>query len=141
LTLVDSNVLVDVIQEDPVWADWASEQLAAGFDRGPVIINPVIFAEVALASDTQEELEKYFRPEEYTRRELPWKAAMLAAKAFLRYRQSGGTKSSPLPDFYIGAQAQFEKLTLLTRDPRRYRTYFPAVRLIVPDKDKNGRNA
>jgi predicted nucleic acid-binding protein len=135
MTLVDSNVLLDIIQDDPAWAEWSSEQLAAAFDRGPVVINPVIFAEVALAFDTHEELEKYFRPTEYVRRELPWKAATLVAKAFLRYRRSGGTKNTPLPDFYIGAQAQFEKLALLTRDPRRYRTYFPDVRLIVPADD------
>ena len=135
MTLVDSNVLLDVIQDDPDWADWSGGQLAMAIDRGPVIVNPVIFAEVALAFDTQDELDRYFRPSDYVRRELPWSAAMLVAKAFLRYRRSGGTKITPLPDFYIGAQAQVEKLTLLTRDPRRYRTYFPGVRLIVPDED------
>jgi predicted nucleic acid-binding protein len=101
MTLVDSNVLLDVIQDDPNWGDWSSAELAKALDRGPVIVNPVIFAEVALAFDSQEELERYFRPSEYIRRELPWKAAMLVAKAFLRYRRSGGTKSCPLPDFYI----------------------------------------
>ncbi|MDB6040846.1 MAG: DNA-binding protein [Verrucomicrobiales bacterium] len=133
MTLVDSNVLLDVIQDDVRWAEWSSAQLAAAFDRGPVVINPIIFAEVALAFDNQAQLESYFRPSEYQRRELPWKAAMLAAKAFIRYRQRGGAKTSPLPDFYIGAQAQAENLTLLTRDIQRYRAYFPEVRLISPN--------
>src|SRR3954471_17152886 len=108
MTLVDSNVLLDVIQDDVRWVDWSGTQLASAFDRGPVIINPIVFAEVALAFNTQEQLESYFRPAEYQRRELPWKVAMLVARAFLQYRRRGGAKTTPLPDFYIGAHAQFE---------------------------------
>ncbi|MGO8699738.1 MAG: type II toxin-antitoxin system VapC family toxin [Limisphaerales bacterium] len=133
MTLADSNVLLDVLQEDPHWGEWSRRRLADAFDRGVVIINPIIFAEVALAFDSQEELEAHFRPEEYERRPLPWTAATLVAKAFLRYRRGGGARMTPLPDFYIGAQAEVEKLKLLTRDPTRYRTYFPKVQLITPD--------
>lgn len=132
MTLVDSNVLLDVIQDDPKWGDWSASELAAAFERGPVIINPIIFAEVALAFDSQQELEAHFPASEYERRALPWGAATLAATAFLQYRRRGGGKISPLPDFYIGAHAATEQLTLLTRDPRRYRTYFPVVHLIEP---------
>ena len=132
MTLVDSNVLLDVIQDDARWGSWSGAQLAAAFDRGPVVINPIVFAEVALAFDGQEELERYFREPDFERRELPWKAASTVARAFLRYRRSGGAKTTPLPDFYIGAHAEIERLALLTRDAARYRTYFGAVRLICP---------
>lgn len=132
MTLVDSNVLLDVLQDDPRWAEWSAAQLAAAFDRGPVILNPVIFAEVASAFDTQQQLEAHFPLSEYERRGIPWKAAMLVAKAFLRYRHGGGAKTTPLPEFYIGAHAAIEKLALLTRDAARYRTYFPEVQVIAP---------
>jgi predicted nucleic acid-binding protein len=133
MTLVDSNVLLDIIQEDRQWAEWSAEQLTEAFNRGAVIINPIIFTEVALAFDSQDELEAHFRPGEYERRPLPWNAAMLVARAFLKYRRHGGSEYAPLPDFYIGAQAEIENLMLLTRDAARYRTYFPKVRLISPD--------
>ena len=97
------------------------------------MINPIVFAEVALAFDSQGELEAHLRPQEYQRRPLPWNAAMLTAKAFLKYRRAGGARTSPLPDFYIGAHAQVERLTLLTRDAARYRTYFPKVKVISPE--------
>ncbi len=132
MTLVDSNVLLDVIQEDPKWGDWSEARLAEALDRGVVIINPIIFAEVALAFETQEQLESHFPLEEYERRPLPWTGAMVAARAFLQYRRRGGLRATPLPDFYIGAHAQLENLTLLTRDAARYRTYFPRVKLIAP---------
>jgi predicted nucleic acid-binding protein len=133
MTLVDSNVLLDVIQEDPRWAPWSAERLAEALNRGAAIINPIIFAEVALAFNSQEALEEHFRRGDYERRELPWTGATLVAKAFLQYRRGGGLKTTPLPDFYIGAHAEVEKLTLLTRDAARYRTYFPKVKLIAPD--------
>jgi predicted nucleic acid-binding protein len=133
ITLVDSNVLLDIIQEDPRWAEWSAERLAEAFNRGIVVINPIIFAEVALAFDSQEDLNAHFRPGEYERQPLPWHAAMLAARAFANYRRRGGSKTAPLPDFYIGAHAEVESLTLLTRDAARYRTYFPKVKLIAPD--------
>lgn len=132
MILVDSNVLLDVLLEDPRWGDWSAAKLAEAFDQGPVAINPIIFAEVALAFDSQEQLETYFRPVEYQRRDLPWKAAMIVAKAFAAYRRRGGRRNTPLPDFYIGAHAEIEGMTLLTRDAARYRTYFPAVLLIAP---------
>src|ERR1051326_5527134 len=123
MTLVDSNVLLDVIQEDPQWGEWSAGRLAEAFNQGVVIINPIVFAEVALAFNSQEALEAHFRPAEYDRRPLPWGAAMLVAKAFIKYRQASGSKTTPLPDFYIGAHAEVEKLVLLTRDAARYRTY------------------
>ena len=132
MTLIDSNVLLDIIQNDPDWSDWSSRKLAAAFDRGPVILNPIIFAEVALAFDSQDDLERHFPVSEYERRPLPWSAAMLVATAFVQYRRRGGARTAPLPDFYIGAHAATENLTLLTRDPGRYRTYFPKVRLVAP---------
>ena len=132
MTLVDSNVLLDIIQEDSEWNEWSAERLVEAFNRGTVVINPIIFAEVALAFNSHEELEVHFQPAEYERRALPWKAATLVANAFMKYRRGGGLKTTPLPDFYIGAQAEVEKLTLLTRDAARYRTYFPKVQLIAP---------
>jgi predicted nucleic acid-binding protein len=133
MTLVDSNVLLDVIQEDAGWIEWSSERLAEAFNQGMVVINPIIFAEVALAFDSQDELEAHFQAPEYERRPLPWGAAMLVARAFLKYRRGGGARTTPLPDFYIGAHAEVEGLTVLTRDAARYRTYFPKVKLIAPD--------
>lgn len=130
--MVDSNVFLDVIQKDAEWVEWSAKHLAEALDRGAVVINPIIFAEVALAFESQSALEAHFPPEAYERQPLPWNAAMLAARAFLNYRRRGGSKTAPLPDFYIGAHAQVESLSLLTRDAARYRTYFPAVRLIAP---------
>lgn len=108
MTLVDSNVLLDVIQEDEEWTEWSSKRLVEAFNRGPVIINPIVFAEVALAFEGQKELEAHFPESEYERRPLPWSAASLVANAFVRYRRGGGLKTTPLPDFYIGAQAEVE---------------------------------
>jgi predicted nucleic acid-binding protein len=115
------------------WEEWSAAELAASFDRGVVAINPIILAEIALAFDSQEDLDAHVFAGDYERRPLPWGAAMLAARAFLKYRRRGGVKTTPLPDFYIGAHAQYENLTLLTRDGTRYRTYFPKVKLITPD--------
>lgn len=131
-TLVDSNVLLDVMTDDPTWAPWSATALAQAIDRGPVVINPIIYAEVSVRFNTVEELEDTLSPQAFHRQPLPWAAGFLAGKAFVRYRRSGGTRQSPLPDFYIGAHAAVNELRLLTRDPDRYRTYFPTVQLSAP---------
>jgi hypothetical protein len=131
--LVDSNVLLDVLEEDPNWFPWSAERLAECAESSPLVLNPVIFAEVSIGFERIEELESALPMEDFERRPLPWEAAFLAGKCFLAYRRSGGVRRSPLPDFFIGAHAAVEDLTLLTRDPTRYRTYFPKLRLITPE--------
>jgi predicted nucleic acid-binding protein len=131
-TLVDSNVILDIASEDRDWIEWSGSMLSAAAERGPVVINPVIYAEVSARFDSIESLDRALPQEFYTRAPLPWEAAFLAAKAFQRYRQRGGTRSRTLPDFFIGAHAAVAGLVLLTRDARRYRTYFPTLELIAP---------
>lgn len=132
-TLVDSNVLIDLFTKDPTWCSWSFAQLADAGDRGPLLINHVIYAEVSIRFSNFEELEEALGRDVFLRAELPWTAAFLAGKCFRDYRSRGGTKTSPLPDFFIGAHAAVIKLPLLTRDAARYRTYFPTVELITPD--------
>ncbi|MBI5441080.1 MAG: type II toxin-antitoxin system VapC family toxin [Deltaproteobacteria bacterium] len=131
--LVDSSVLLDVLTEDPKWAPWSGERLAECADRGVLVINPVIYAEVSVGFERIEELEEALPHDAFRREALPWEAAFLAGKAFLSYRKSSGRKTAPLPDFYIGAHAAVAGLALLTRDAARYRTYFPKLALIAPD--------
>lgn len=131
-TLVDSNVILDVATEDAEWIDWSAAMLAEAGQRGPLVINTLIYAEVAACYAKVEELDEALPPDYYTRAALPWPAAFLAAKCFATYRRRGGVKKSPLPDFYIGAHAAVAGLTLLTRDDRRYRTYFPKLHIIAP---------
>lgn len=132
-TLVDSNVLIDLFTKDPTWCAWSFAQLADAADRGPLLINHVIYAEVSIRFTNFEELEEALGRDAFLRAELPWTAAFLAGKCFRDYRSRGGTKTSPLPDFFIGAHAAVMKLPLLTRDAKRYRTYFPTVELITPE--------
>lgn len=131
-TLVDSNVLLDVLTEDAKWAAWSDEQLSAALKRGPVLINPIIYGEVSLRFSTLEELNSTFSEDRFVRAQLPWPAAFLAARAHQVYRTRGGTRTSTLPDFFIGAHAAVLRIRLLTRDAARYRTYFPTVSLIAP---------
>ncbi|MCC6472966.1 MAG: type II toxin-antitoxin system VapC family toxin [Burkholderiales bacterium] len=131
--LVDSNVLIDVLYQDPNWIDWSSAQLAGVVDEARGVVNPIVYAEVAANFATIEDLERALAPYDLDREALPWEAAFLAAKAYKLYRKRGGTRSSPLPDFYIGAHASLAGYALLTRDARRYRDYFPRLRLIAPD--------
>lgn len=134
-TLVDSNVVLDIAAEDAEWLDWSSAMLAEAAERGPVVINPIIYGEVSTRYDSIEALDDALPLDFYIRAPLPWEAAFLAAKAFRRYRRRGGlgkTKSSTLPDFFIGAHAAVAGMTLLTRDARRYRAYFPKLRIIAP---------
>lgn len=132
-TLVDSNVLLDVLTEDEVWLAWSSNALAAAASSGPLFINPVIYGEVSVRFSRIEDLDDAVPPTDYGRLALPWEAAFLAAKAFLSYRRNRGPRTSTLPDFFVGAHAAVAELTLLTRDPSRYRTYFPTVVLTSPE--------
>lgn len=130
-TIVDSNVLLDVISDDPTWGEWSSEQLRLAFDRGGALINPIIYAEVSVRFDRIEDLEDRLPPR-MDREDLPWEAAFAAGKAHLAYRRAGGSRRAPLPDFYIGAHAALTGRALLTRDRRRYEAHFPRLALITP---------
>ena len=131
-TLIDSCVLLDLITEDPKWADWSASQISAAANRGILVINPVIYSEVSVGFDTIERMEEIFTPDQFELREISREAAFLAGKCFLQYRKRGGKKTLPLPDFFIGAQAAVENLPLITRDSNRFKTYFPTVKLICP---------
>jgi len=131
-TLVDSCVLLDVITADNRWADWSAREIAAALDAGRVVINPLIYAEVSVGYQTIEELEELLPASDYEREPLPYLAGFAAGKAYVRYRRGGGDKRSPIPDFYIGAHAAVAGYRLLTRDVRRYRTYFPTIDIISP---------
>ncbi len=130
--LVDSNVLLDVITRDKKWCAWSSDTIALYAEEYMLAINPVIYAEVSIGFKRIEELEQALPPDLVLRLPIPWEAAFLAGKCFVRYRRRGGPRRSPLPDFFIGAHAAVDKSPLITRDPRRYRNYFPAVQLISP---------
>ena len=131
-TLINSNVWIDLFDEESEWRTWSDAMVTDALRPGPLIINPVIFAEVSAGYDTYEEIAALFSESYVTKEPLPWEAAFLAGRAFWLYRQRGGTRSSPLPDFYIGAHAAVAGHTLLTRDARRYRHYFPRLRIIAP---------
>lgn len=130
--LVDSNILLDVLTDDPRWYDWSATQLDTCAARAELCIDPIVYAEVSVGFERIEDLDHALPPNAFTRLELPWEAGFLAGKAFLRYRHAKGSRSSPLPDFYIGAHAAIEGMPLLTRDVQRYRTYFPKLELICP---------
>lgn len=130
--LVDSNVLLDIFTEDPQWEAWSAEALAQCADTSVLVINPTIYAEVSIRFARIEELDEALPLTDFQRVPLPWEAAFLAGKCFLAYRKRGGARRSPLPDFYVGAHAAVADMALLTRDPARYRTYFPKVHLIAP---------
>ncbi|GAA1880474.1 type II toxin-antitoxin system VapC family toxin [Lapillicoccus jejuensis] len=131
-TLVDSNVILDVFTDDRVWGDWSATALAQAADRGPLIINPIIYGEVSTRFVRVEDLDDALPAEGFRRDALPWDAAFLAAKAFADDRRRGGIRTSTLPDFLIGAHAAVRGFTLLTRDVARYRTSYPTVALIAP---------
>lgn len=130
MILVNSCVLIDVGGRDPVWFDWSSRQLAEALDREDVAINPIIFAEVSIGYASMHAADAAL--DGLMRLDLPYDAAFVAGKAFLEYRRRGGMRASPLPDFHIGAHAACAGLGLLTRDPQRFRSYFPSLRLIAP---------
>ena len=130
--LVDSNVLLDVISGDPEWGDWSGAALLECAESSVLAINPLIYAEVSVRYERIEALDVALPESLYRRDPLPWEAGFLAGKAFLGYRRAGGPRRSPLPDFYIGAHAAIRGMSLLTRDPERYRRHFPRLRLIAP---------
>jgi predicted nucleic acid-binding protein len=131
--IVDSNVLLDIVTDDPTWGAWSSASLERVAEEAILIINALIYAEVSVGFAQIEALEEALPPDLYRREHLPYEAAFLAGKAFLRYRQAGGARRSPLPDFYVGAHAAVAGYRVLTRDQTRYRTYFPTLQLIAPD--------
>jgi predicted nucleic acid-binding protein len=132
MILVDTNVLIDVLEDDPVWADWSIQQLRAQSQIHELAINPMIYAELSHTFTTFEALDDAVTLLGLEMQEVPRPALFLAAKAFVRYRKAGGGKSNVLADFFIGAHAAVKELPLLTRDAKRYRSYFPSVELIVP---------
>lgn len=132
MTLVDTNVLLDLVTENAAWADWSQRQLEAAAVRGPVLINDVVYAELSVGFLRMEEVDEALAIAQVETAPIPREALFLAGKVFQRYRGGGGTRTGVLPDFFIGAHAAVTRLPLLTRDVRRYRTYFPTVRLIAP---------
>jgi predicted nucleic acid-binding protein len=130
--LVDSSVLLDVLGGDGAWRQWSERAIASAAETARLLINPVIYAEVSVRYSRIEDLDHALRPDLFTREPIPYRAAFLAEKAFLLYRRRGGVRSSPLADFFIGAHAAVANYRLLTRDPRRYRAYFPSLVLIAP---------
>ena len=132
VTLVDSNVLLDIVTDDPTWSAWSSDALAEAFDNGRVVVNPIVYAEVSVGFDLIENLDDALPATQFVREPLPYAAGFLAGKAFLAYRRRGGSRSTPLPDFYIGAHAAVARYRLLTRDAQRYRTYFAGLEVLAP---------
>jgi predicted nucleic acid-binding protein len=131
--LIDANVLLDIMTEDARWLAWSAEAVGSAADRYRLVINPMIYAEVSVRYSRIEELDEALPKSMFDREAIPYEAAFLAGKAFLAYRRRGGTKDSPLPDFFIGAHAAVAGYRLMTRDAARYRTYFPKLSLIAPD--------
>ena len=132
MILVDTNVLLDVVTDHAEWADWSQRQLEAAAVRGPVLINDVVYAELSVGFLRLEELEEVLAIAQVDTAPIPREALFLAGKVFQRYRGGGGSRTGVLPDFFIGAHAAVAQIPLLTRDVRRYRTYFPSVPLIAP---------
>lgn len=132
-TLVDTNVLLDVLTDDRTWFDWSSGALSAALDEGVVVINPIVYAEVSVGFDRIEDLDAALPSSALIREGLPYAAGFVAGKAFVTYRRRGGARATPLPDFYIGAHALVAGYRLLTRDARRYRTYFPRLEVMGPE--------
>lgn len=132
MTLVDTNVLLDVATDDPAFADWSLAQIEAASLRGPLLINGVIYAELSVGYERIEDLNEFVGRAGLRREAVPTAALFLAGKVFRSYRQAGGSRTGVLPDFFIGAHAAVRRMPLLTRDVARYRTYFPTVELIAP---------
>ena len=132
MLLADSNVLLDIFGGDPSWGSWSKQALRDALAIGAVGINPVIYAEISVRFGDHASLDAGLNELTLERLQLPYEAAFLAGRAFRRYRRAGGVRSSPLPDFFIGAHAEVAEITVLTRDVSRFRTYFPSVHLISP---------
>jgi predicted nucleic acid-binding protein len=131
-TFVDTNVLLDLVTDDPAWFDWSRSQLDAAATQGNLAINEVVYAELSVRFQTVEALDRFVDTARLRIFPASRAALFLAGRAFQRYRGRGGTRTSPLPDFFIGAQAAVMGIPLLTRDAQRYRTYFPTLALIAP---------
>lgn len=136
MLLVDTNVLVDVLQDDPVWADWSVRQLRAQAQVHDLCINPVIYSELSLAFESVEAVDEVIEDMGLSFQDLPRPALFLAGRAFLKYRRDGGTKTNVLADFLIGAHAAVLGCGILTRDGRRYRNHFPRVALVMPEASR-----
>jgi predicted nucleic acid-binding protein len=133
VTLIDTNVLVDLAIQSSAWHGWSRGQVFSAFKRGPVVINPIIYAEFSVRYKVMDEVDRLLPQSEFRRENLPWPAAFAAAAAFRLYRQGGGARDRILPDFLIGAHAAIRGYALLTRDPKGYRSYFPSIDLITPE--------
>jgi predicted nucleic acid-binding protein len=133
MTLVDTNVLIDVLSDDPVWFGWSATWLDRRGDIGSMFINEVVFAELSVQMDSEAEMEQALAALKITLARTPIQALFIAGKAYEQYRAAGGIRTGVLPDFFIGAHAQVAQWPLLTRDVRRFRTYFPDVELITPN--------
>jgi len=131
-TLVDSNVILDVLTEDPDWYEWSAAALERQAERSQLVINPLIYAEVSIRFERIEDLDDALPASTFRREPLPFTAGFLAGKSFVQYRRAGGERRSPLPDFYIGAHAAITGMTLLTREGTRYLPYFPSLELVAP---------
>ncbi len=129
---MDSNVLIDVLEEEPVWFGWSSTRLAQYAADFKLVINPIVYAEVSVGFERVEEVEAALPHDLLVREDLPWEAAFYAGQCFQLYRRRGGVRRSPLPDFFIGAHAAMRGYRLLTRDAARYRSYFPRLEIIAP---------
>ena len=130
--LVDSNVILDLFTDDPIWGNWSESTLDRHSATHALCINPIVYSEISIGFARIEELEEAMGEAGFQLRPIPREALFLAGKAFLKYRRVEGRKNSPLPDFYIGAHAAVEGMELLTRDAARFQTYFPTVELISP---------
>ncbi len=136
MTLVDTNVLLDVVTDDPVWADWSIAQLEAASLTGPLLINDTIYAELSIRYERIEQLDRFVSNARLEIAAMARAALFLAGKAFVQYRRASGVKTGVLPDFFIGAHAAVSQFPLLTRDVGRYRTYFPSLTLIAPGTEE-----
>ena len=132
MILVDTNILLDLAGRDPVWAGWSRDELKAAAGTDELAINDVVYAELAAGYPQSEDVDDFIDRGRILVRRAPRQALFLAGKAFQRYRAFGGTRTGVLPDFFIGAHALATGSRLITRDPRRYRTYFPGIELITP---------
>ena len=129
---VDSSVILDIFTDDPKWFEWSSRALATAAESSRLVINPIVYAEVSIRFSRMEELDIALPPDRFVREPIPYAAAFLAGKAYVLYRRRGGPRSSPLPDFFIGAHAAISGHQLLTRDPDRFTSYFPKLDLVAP---------
>jgi predicted nucleic acid-binding protein len=132
VTLIDTNILLDLFTDDPVWAEWSIRQLDAAAVKGPLTINSVVYAELSVRFERIEDLNAVLDEAAISMADIPRSALFFAGKVFQKYRAAGGSRSGGLPDFFIGAHAAVVGMPLLTRDVQRYRTYFPSVTLLAP---------